>query len=189
MLNSSRTSLQIYIIFNFPSEPCLASPCRNSGRCSADPGSVLGYSCQCVSGWSGPRCSTRLNPCDANPCQRGSCSSIDSTLFRCNCPPGYTGTRCQIRKYCAETVPCKEYCRTKNAPHAYLFWWYCVCLLIQWIVILLLFFCCCFYWQVSLQKKVEKITWALHLAQTLVLHVLLQYLVQLIWSLESSLSS
>ncbi|KAL3875697.1 hypothetical protein ACJMK2_033625, partial [Sinanodonta woodiana] len=71
------------------------SVCKNGGRCvSLEP---LGYSCQCITGYSGVNCEIATNPCDSNPCKGGSTCRSTITNYICQCPQGkpYVEMQCK----------------------------------------------------------------------------------------------
>lgn len=49
--------------------------CKNGGSCveSIGPAGQVVYSCHCLPGWTGTKCTSKKNPCSAlkNPCQHG----------------------------------------------------------------------------------------------------------------------
>ncbi|XP_048845380.1 protein crumbs homolog 1-like [Brienomyrus brachyistius] len=78
-------------------DACVPNPCLNGGVC-LDLFNL--FSCTCPSGWMGPRCELRTNPCSINPCAHGNCS-IHSLGYQCICDTGYTGVNCEEK-----TDPC-----------------------------------------------------------------------------------
>lgn len=80
---------------------CQSSPCLNGGVCVD---SVIGFSCNCVSGFGGSKCDVNLGPCFSNPCQNGgSCTNVDfGESYKCTCINKFTGTNCQIGCICFE---------------------------------------------------------------------------------------
>lgn len=84
----------------------LGQPCVNSGTCQVvslgrkkrQTTTALGYVCQCLALYTGPRCETVLSLCASNPCQNnGTCfQDIFSNTIRCICPPNFTGVFCNI---------------------------------------------------------------------------------------------
>jgi hypothetical protein len=58
-----------------------------------------GYSCQCVSPYTGVNCQTR-NDCASNPCLNKGVCIQNSNGFTCNCPSNYGGSTCAIRTDC-----------------------------------------------------------------------------------------
>lgn len=74
--------------------PCLSAPCKNAGTCHVlERGGVLGYTCSCRLGFSGPLCLTPWdNACLASPCRNGgTCDLLTLTEYKCRCPPGWSG--------------------------------------------------------------------------------------------------
>ena len=78
---------------------CSSGPCLNGATCIPY---SLGYQCQCVTGYVGARCETRMfiNLCNANTCYNGGTCETQSKVqdeytVVCFCRPGFTGSRCQ----------------------------------------------------------------------------------------------
>lgn len=70
---------------------CASSPCGNGGTCF---GNGTGYTCSCVTGFTGRRCEVNINDCAPQPCLRGTCvDQVNGVL--CQCPFGFTGARCE----------------------------------------------------------------------------------------------
>lgn len=71
------------------SEPhlCLAgaNPCEHAGKCINTQGS---FQCQCLQGYSGPRCEIDVNECLSNPCQNDATCLDQIGEFQCICMPG-----------------------------------------------------------------------------------------------------
>ena len=55
------------------------------------PFQVNGFTCSCVSGWTGDLCETEVNECESNPCVNGATCQEGFNQYRCACPAGYTG--------------------------------------------------------------------------------------------------
>jgi len=82
---------------------CSSSPCLNGGNCVDE---VIGFTCECLPGWTGVVCEN-VDDCGSAPCQNGgSCVDGDNT-FTCNCLPGFTGTVCENVDDCA-SAPCQN---------------------------------------------------------------------------------
>ncbi|KAJ7409951.1 hypothetical protein WISP_111426 [Willisornis vidua] len=77
--------------------PCEASnPCENGAMCIEELNLdvfPLGFHCQCVKGFAGPRCEINVNECSSNPCLHGYCYDIVDGFY-CLCNPGYAGLKC-----------------------------------------------------------------------------------------------
>ncbi|XP_023557423.1 protein crumbs homolog 2 [Octodon degus] len=72
---------------------CEPSPCLHGGACRDLFDAVA---CACGSGWEGPRCEARADPCRSAPCARGRCHARRDGRFECRCPPGFVGARCRL---------------------------------------------------------------------------------------------
>lgn len=74
--------------------PCLSSPCKNAGTCTAlVRGSTVDYTCACRLGFTDELCLTpRDNVCLSNPCRNGgTCDLLTLSEYKCRCPPGWSG--------------------------------------------------------------------------------------------------
>lgn len=74
--------------------PCLSSPCKNAGTCTAVVrGSTVDYTCACRLGFTDELCLTpRDNVCLSNPCRNGgTCDLLTLSEYKCRCPPGWSG--------------------------------------------------------------------------------------------------
>uniref|UniRef100_A0A672V0E1 Neurogenic locus notch homolog protein 1 n=1 Tax=Strigops habroptila TaxID=2489341 RepID=A0A672V0E1_STRHB len=88
--------------------PCLSSPCKNAGTCTAVVrGSTVDYTCACRLGFTDELCLTpRDNACLSNPCRNGgTCDLLTLSEYKCRCPPGWSGKTCQQADPCASN-PC-----------------------------------------------------------------------------------
>ncbi|NXU69706.1 NOTC1 protein, partial [Horornis vulcanius] len=88
--------------------PCLSSPCKNAGTCTAVVrGSTVDYTCACRLGFTDELCLTpRDNVCLSNPCRNGgTCDLLTLSEYKCRCPPGWSGKTCQQADPCASN-PC-----------------------------------------------------------------------------------
>ncbi len=74
------------------SDPCKDLVCANGGTCKIDNGQAK---CECLPGWSGPKCEDKGDPCVPNPCQNGGTCKGDGSGFKCDCPSGFTGAKCE----------------------------------------------------------------------------------------------
>jgi hypothetical protein len=88
--------------------PCLASPCKNSGICVTlmdDRGTPRGFICKCINPQdSGMYCEER-NFCYSNPClNNGHCVNMP-TAYKCECASNYNGKNCEVYDVCG-TKPC-----------------------------------------------------------------------------------
>ncbi|XP_052814710.1 sushi, von Willebrand factor type A, EGF and pentraxin domain-containing protein 1-like [Mya arenaria] len=72
---------------------CIDSKCHETSRCVDK---INDYECICSSskGFAGKYCATPKIPCDASPCQNGSCINVDNIRYECTCQDGYDGINC-----------------------------------------------------------------------------------------------
>ena len=82
-----------------------SSPCEHGGKCINTAGS---FRCQCPAGFTGPRCETDINECDANPCQNYGTCLDEKGFYKCLCMPGFAGQMCQINIDECESSPCSN---------------------------------------------------------------------------------
>jgi hypothetical protein len=79
--------------------PCLSSPCLNSGMCITlmdDKGVPRGYICRCTNPQdSGAFCEDR-NFCFSNPCLNGGSCANKLNGYSCKCTSHWTGFNCNI---------------------------------------------------------------------------------------------
>ena len=61
------------------------SPCEHGGTCVNTPGS---YRCNCVTGFTGPRCEININECISNPCVNDGTCLDHKGMFACICMDG-----------------------------------------------------------------------------------------------------
>ncbi len=66
-----------------------------------------GYWCECLPGYTGINCETKINECEHQPCgPNGNCLDLVNE-FKCNCYPGYTGATCKENiNECITLSPC-----------------------------------------------------------------------------------
>lgn len=62
-----------------------ANPCEHAGKCINTLGS---FECQCLQGYTGPRCEIDVNECVSNPCQNDATCLDQIGEFQCICMPG-----------------------------------------------------------------------------------------------------
>lgn len=65
-----------------------ANPCEHKGKCINTLGS---FECQCLQGYTGPRCEIDVNECVSNPCQNDATCLDQIGEFQCICMPGAWG--------------------------------------------------------------------------------------------------
>ena len=78
---------------------CLSNPCIN-GTCIS---SSSGYTCNCITGYSGLQCQYRINTtlCQSNPCRNaGTCQLTSTNSYICLCAAYYVGTYCEYINPC-----------------------------------------------------------------------------------------
>ena len=68
-----------------PPPPPGANPCEHAGKCINTLGS---FECQCLQGYTGPRCEIDVNECVSNPCQNDATCLDQIGEFQCICMPG-----------------------------------------------------------------------------------------------------
>ncbi|XP_049840781.1 cubilin-like [Schistocerca gregaria] len=77
--------------------PCANNPCGSNGHCIPAPGNS--YTCSCLPGYTGVRCTQTVDVCSPNPCQNGgTCMRQGLTGFTCMCTSSFTGAHCQERQ-------------------------------------------------------------------------------------------
>eukprot|EP00112_Aurelia_sp_Birch-Aquarium-sp1_P021295 Seg57.4 transcript_id=Seg57.4/GoldUCD/mRNA.D3Y31 product="Protocadherin Fat 1" protein_id=Seg57.4/GoldUCD/D3Y31 len=85
------------------------SPCQNNGTCYDY--SQESYTCNCTCGFTSQNCTTKVDPCDAKPCQNGVCQNISgkaSQCFVCRCFSGFTGQNCATKVDPCDAKPCQH---------------------------------------------------------------------------------
>jgi hypothetical protein len=96
---------------------CLIGPCQNGAQCRdiIQQNGTFSYDCECVPGYAGRMCETRLEAiCTSDPCQSGTCvDRFDSSgaTFVCVCPEGISGQFCQYDESSCDNHQCD------NAEH------------------------------------------------------------------------
>ena len=79
---------------------CSPNPCLNGATCIE---MSYSYMCECMAGFSGPRCGSLRDPCeeDASICTAGATciSGNDGISYTCLCPLGRGGSRCEIGEF------------------------------------------------------------------------------------------
>ena len=125
-------------------DPCPASPCQNGGRCRSgihvssdiqitDSPSLIFtspqvrnlFTCQCQSGFTGPACQHRQDPCSPNPCQFGGVCAKNGYQFTCTCPRNRGGATCELdRTSACDNDPCQNGGACRATPNGGFF---CLC--------------------------------------------------------------
>uniref|UniRef100_A0A915KT56 Uncharacterized protein n=1 Tax=Romanomermis culicivorax TaxID=13658 RepID=A0A915KT56_ROMCU len=80
--------------------PCLSSPCKNSGKCVVDP-SDGGYTCNCTGKWTGFDCA-QYDFCHGIECKNGGTCLNDESSYKCECDENHTGSHCET--YCPASL-------------------------------------------------------------------------------------
>lgn len=62
-----------------------SNPCEHAGKCVNTEGS---FHCECLKGYTGPRCEMDINECHSNPCQNDATCLDKIGGFTCLCMPG-----------------------------------------------------------------------------------------------------
>lgn len=62
-----------------------SNPCEHGGKCINTEGS---FHCECLKGYTGPRCEMDINECHSNPCQNDATCLDKIGGFTCLCMPG-----------------------------------------------------------------------------------------------------
>jgi hypothetical protein len=88
---------------------CGSSPCQNGGTCVYDfDATADGFTCTCVSGYSGVFCQTNIDECASTPCQNsGTCVDAVNN-YACTCAAGYSGVLCQTDVNECASSPCQN---------------------------------------------------------------------------------
>ncbi|VDN19078.1 unnamed protein product [Gongylonema pulchrum] len=82
-------------------------PCKNSATCRNTGHGQ--YTCECLDGFTGTNCETRLENCSLQPCLNGAtCIDVRGNNYTCICQWGYTGRYCQIRASSCSDNPCQN---------------------------------------------------------------------------------
>ncbi len=73
-------------------------PCLNNGTCTPI---LNSYVCNCLTGYTGALCQTKIDNCASDPCSskdtNSTCINIVNA-FSCMCSSAFTGTLCKTRK-------------------------------------------------------------------------------------------
>ncbi|XP_055372745.1 prolow-density lipoprotein receptor-related protein 1 [Condylostylus longicornis] len=87
--------------------------CKNEGVCKIGENSTDGIPsliCLCPPNWSGTHCEISLHECQSRCHNGGSCSILDSGVFRCDCPDRFVGEKCEhcFNLTCENNGICRE---------------------------------------------------------------------------------
>ncbi|CAF1354846.1 unnamed protein product [Adineta steineri] len=100
---SCNDSSYIGVDCNILSGPCdMIKPCKNNSTCTNNNTVVHGYTCLCLSGFSGIQCEFDHRPCKIHTCfNHGVCNETSDTSFHCICNNGWQGIHCEsMTNYC-----------------------------------------------------------------------------------------
>ncbi|XP_052061895.1 protein crumbs homolog 1-like [Mytilus californianus] len=81
-------------IFKLVYNECKTSPCGNDNICISEQN---GYSCQCLSGYSGANCDIPPNFCKVNGCKNNATCVSNFANYSCVCDSNCTGTFCETQ--------------------------------------------------------------------------------------------
>ncbi|KAI3383429.1 hypothetical protein SNEBB_005763 [Seison nebaliae] len=88
------------------SPKCTRDYCFN-GQCIEPISNDQSPTCRCLHGYTGGRCSQRINICISNPCRNDAlCQMTNGNDYRCVCPNRYTGKNCEYLINCENAVDC-----------------------------------------------------------------------------------
>lgn len=73
---------------------CLLEPCKNGALCTDG---LDGYSCLCLTGYTGTSCENNIDYCLDHVCANGATCLDDVAGYNCLCPDGFTGSLCEIK--------------------------------------------------------------------------------------------
>lgn len=71
----------------------VSDPCGNGGVCVDR---VNGFTCVCVAGFRGERCTEDIDECVSAPCRNGGNCTDCVNSYTCSCPAGFSGINCEI---------------------------------------------------------------------------------------------
>ncbi|KAL3265835.1 hypothetical protein HHI36_010031 [Cryptolaemus montrouzieri] len=147
-LRSKRNILQANFNLNdftIDYSPCIENSCENGGICThyisvktkteiIDSQNVILTSplivhekiCECASGFTGPNCGKRQDPCTPNPCKnKGQCRK-QGFNFQCICPSHKDGKLCELEKGdVCQNNPCRNGGSCRESPDGSSF--FCLC--------------------------------------------------------------
>ncbi|XP_045201110.2 sushi, von Willebrand factor type A, EGF and pentraxin domain-containing protein 1-like [Mercenaria mercenaria] len=72
---------------------CSSSPCQNGGSCAYF---MNGFTCACLSGYTGTICETEIDDCEGHICQNNGTCTDGLQSYTCTCADGYTGDLCEL---------------------------------------------------------------------------------------------
>ena len=87
----------VFCLENCTIDGCIGVSCGQNQRCVDQ---ILGHTCVCEPGYTGPDCSTEFDACVGVSCNSGTCVGGMGS-YTCVCDPGYTGQLCdrQLDRY------------------------------------------------------------------------------------------
>ncbi|XP_019614936.1 PREDICTED: delta-like protein D isoform X2 [Branchiostoma belcheri] len=98
---------------------CFGVICHNGGTCVLD---IHGYSCQCLTGYTGHDCEITPTVCSGWPCRNGGTCFVeenDDKPFSCKCAPGYVGKDCEIDYDECHNNPCQNGGTCRDGVNSY----------------------------------------------------------------------
>lgn len=79
---------------------CATVICQNGGICREY--GKNGFTCQCITGFTGSNCQTNIDECQSQPCNNGGTCIDAINDYDCTCSPGYSGKNCNYSIYSSE---------------------------------------------------------------------------------------
>lgn len=99
-------------------DPCASNPCSPEGTSKCIRGPKGGYACLCKDRHGGPRCETKIHPCDYDqPCfGQATCVKhpTEREWFSCRCQVGWMGSQCRYRSQLGDTCANDNHCSNRG---------------------------------------------------------------------------
>lgn len=86
--------IRAFLYFCLVNNECKTNPCDNDNICISEQN---GYSCQCLSGYSGANCDIPPNFCKVNGCKNNAACVSHFANYSCICDSNCTGTFCETQ--------------------------------------------------------------------------------------------
>uniref|UniRef100_A0A8C9UBQ6 Notch receptor 3 n=1 Tax=Scleropages formosus TaxID=113540 RepID=A0A8C9UBQ6_SCLFO len=81
-------------------------PCLRGGSCMDG---INSFTCSCLPGFTGPRCTVEADECQSSPCLNGGSCTDYVNSYTCSCKPGFTGIHCETNiPDCTESAPARS---------------------------------------------------------------------------------